>query len=441
MTDLPVIAVLGASGLIGQSVAFDLMREGFPIAPVARRYTAAQTAAFSDNAIVCPIADISDVELRELLLDRRIDIVVNCLGVLQDSRRDRIENVHCGFIQRLTKALNGLPRQALLVHLSVPGFEDEDSTEFSRTKRAGERLIAESSVPFVILRPGFVIAPNAYGGSALFRALAVLPFVLPQHVSERPFAITDVADIARTISFVAHAWSAGQRNWRETWDVMARDPSTVEETVMAFRHRLGGPARRLRLPLWLLELSAKAGDLIARLGWRPPIRSTALRELRRGVVGNPASWIAATQIEPTPLRAILMRLPPTIQEQWFSRLYLAKAAILAALVFFWLASGLIALIPAFAPATAILEAHGFSTLQAMMITVVSSLIDISVGAAIASRRSCRVGLVAGIAISLFYMIGAAIVTPDLWIEPLGALVKTVPAIVLMLVSLAILEDR
>jgi hypothetical protein len=29
----------------------------------------------------------------------------------------------------------------------------------------------------------------------------------------------------------------------------------------------------------------------------------------------------------------------------------------------------------------------------------------------------------------------------MWIEPLGALVKTVPAIVLMLVALAILDDR
>jgi hypothetical protein len=39
------------------------------------------------------------------------------------------------------------------------------------------------------------------------------------------------------------------------------------------------------------------------------------------------------------------------------------------------------------------------------------------------------------------MVGAALIAPDLWIEPLGALVKTGPAIVLMLVALAILDDR
>jgi hypothetical protein len=34
--------------------------------------------------------------------------------------------------------------------------------------------------------------------------------------------------------------------------------------------------------------------------------------------------------------------------------------------------------------------------------------------------------------SLGYIAGSAILTPDLWIEPLGALVETGPAIVLML---------
>lgn len=67
--------------------------------------------------------------------------------------------------------------------------------------------------------------------------------------------------------------------------------------------------------------------------------------------------------------------------------------------------------------------------------------DIGIGCLIAFRRSCRAGLWLGIAASLSYMMGAAILTPAMWLEPLGALVKTGPAIVLMLVALAILEER
>ena len=67
--------------------------------------------------------------------------------------------------------------------------------------------------------------------------------------------------------------------------------------------------------------------------------------------------------------------------------------------------------------------------------------DMTIGVLIAFRRSCAVGLIAGIVVSLGYMAGTALFTPDLWIEPLGALVKTAPAIVLMLVALLTLDNR
>jgi hypothetical protein len=111
------------------------------------------------------------------------------------------------------------------------------------------------------------------------------------------------------------------------------------------------------------------------------------------------------------------------------------------LVIFWCASGAIALTVAFAAARQILIVHGFSFPLANGVTVASSLLDICVGLSIAWRRSSKFGLLAGIIVSLGYMVGAALITPDLWVEPLGALVKTGPAIVLMLFCLAMLDDR
>ncbi|MGC4024253.1 MAG: DoxX-like family protein [Mesorhizobium sp.] len=163
--------------------------------------------------------------------------------------------------------------------------------------------------------------------------------------------------------------------------------------------------------------------------------------MQRGVEGNPSEWTAATGIEPASLNEMLRKLPSTIQERWFARLYFLKPMIIGCLAAFWIVSGLIALTVAFNAAAAILIDHGFSPAIAQMITVASSLVDIAVGVAIAYRKSCIAGLLAGIAVSLFYMLSAAIITPDMWVEPLGALVKTGPAIVLMLVALAVLDDR
>ena len=67
--------------------------------------------------------------------------------------------------------------------------------------------------------------------------------------------------------------------------------------------------------------------------------------------------------------------------------------------------------------------------------------DISIGGLIGFRHTAAFGLVAGILVALGYMGGCAVFTPDLWREPLGALVKTGPAIVLMLVALLTLDNR
>ena len=122
-------------------------------------------------------------------------------------------------------------------------------------------------------------------------------------------------------------------------------------------------------------------------------------------------------------------------------LYLMKVAIITVLAVFWIASGFIAVGMSYEAAARILTTHGFPQSVAGPLTVGSSVMDMSIGALIMFRRTCAAGLIAGIGVSLGYMALAAILTPDLWIEPLGALVKTGPAIVLMLVALLMLDNR
>lgn len=439
--DLPVIAVMGASGLIGEAVASGLMHEGFPVVPVARRFTAAQKRAFGAPAEECPVVALEAGDLADFLSRRGVGVIVNCIGVLQDGPRGATGEAHGGFMARLLSAMEAQAARPLLVHLSIPGRDDDDATPFSLSKREAERLIARSARPHVILRPGFVIAPAAYGGSALVRALAGLPFGLPDREAARPFAATAVADITRTVAALARRWGQGERDWAARWDVMETQPSTVGDVVDAFRAHFGGPRAVFSLPSWLMALGAWAGDLAAHLGWTPPIRTTALMEMRRGVEGDPAPWIAATGIRPSSLGAALADVPATVQEAWFARLYLLKGLVIASLAMFWVVSGLIALTVAFAAAASILVAHGVPQGLANAVTAVTSLADIAIGTLIALRRTTRAGLLAGIGLSLCYMAGAVVLTPELWIDPLGPLVKTGPAIILMLVALALERDR
>ena len=436
--DTRKILVLGASGLIGGFVTRDLRGRGFQVVGVARKLQASQKSGAFDLEL--PVMSMDVAALARLLRDHRVDVVVNCLGVLQDGPGSDTAAVHRDFVARLLQALRESKRTIRLVHISIPGTTETDRTAFSTTKREAERLIADSGVPFAILRPGFVVALAAYGGSAMVRSLAAFPLDLPDEERAAPFQPVAMEDIAATIAWLAERDPAEANG--VTWDLMQDEPVTLGGVIDQFRRAFGtGEWPRVAMPALLLDLGAKLGDLASLLGWMPPMRTTAIAELRHGVSGNPARWMTATGIVPKTIAQMAGQRPATIQDKWFARLYPIKALVIASLVLFWVVSGFIALVISYDAAAEILSSHGFPPSLVAPITVGTSLMDISIGALIAFRRTCVIGLIAGIVASLGYMVGAAILTPELWIEPLGALVKTGPAIVLMLVALLTLDNR
>jgi uncharacterized protein YbjT (DUF2867 family) len=434
------ILVLGASGLIGRFVTDDLRARGFAVVGVARRYSSSQPTSVLDLA--GPLLAMDTGSLARLIGDHSIDVVVNCLGVLQDAPGRDVSAVHCGFVERLLRAVHDAGCAIRLIHISIPGDAADDRTAFSRTKREAERLIVASGVAYAILRPGFVVAPSAYGGSALLRALAASPFQLPAAESAKPFQPVMVEDISATIAWLAGRDIADKTANAAVWDLLQKQPVTLGDVIEQFRRSFGAMNYpRITLPAFMLNFGARHGDIASWLGWMTPMRTTAMAELRRGVSGNPSAWMAVTGIVPKTLSQAIGQRSATIQDKWFARLFLIKALVIASLSVFWIASGFIALFVSYDAAAGILSSHGFPPSLVAPVTILTSLMDMGIGVLITFRRSCAAGLIAGITASLGYMLGAAILTPDLWIEPLGALVKTGPAIVLMLVALMILDNR
>ncbi|RXH19864.1 SDR family oxidoreductase [Bradyrhizobium guangzhouense] len=434
------ILVLGASGLIGRFVTDDLRARGFRAVGVARSLSPAQTMSALD--IELPILSLDAAALTRLLSEHEVDVVVNCLGVLQDGPGSDTNAVHRDFVARTLQAIADSGRAIRLVHISIPGSAEADRTAFATTKREAERLIAASAIPHAILRPGFVVAPSAYGGSAMLRALAAFPLDLPAKEMATPFQPVAVEDISATIAWLTAREIDDASVRAVSWDLMQSEPVAMTGVIKQFRLAFGTAGwPHAVMPPFMLDLGARLGDFANMLGWMPPMRSTAIAELRRGVTGDPSAWSAATGIAPKTLTEAIGRHPATIQDVWFARLFLIKALIIASLVAFWLVSGFIALFVSYRAAAAILTAHNFPPALVDPITTGTSLMDMSIGVLIAFRRTAAIGLVAGIVASLGYMFGAAILTPDLWIEPLGALVKTGPAIVLMLVALLMLDNR
>jgi uncharacterized protein YbjT (DUF2867 family) len=168
------VLVLGAYGLIGQSVVRALCSAGHDVVglsrrPGARRLLSEKVSWVSGdlNTMVRP-ADWS------VLLDG-VDVVVNASGALQTGAVDDLGRVQRDAIVALIEACAEKPIKRF-IQISAPGAEPGASTEFFSTKGEADAALRASELAWVILKPGLVISPSAYGGAGLLRMLAAVPY-------------------------------------------------------------------------------------------------------------------------------------------------------------------------------------------------------------------------------------------------------------------------
>src|SRR5258708_40262518 len=96
------ILMLGASGLIGRFVTDDLRARGFHVVAIARRFPLSQKASALD--LEMPVMSMKRGSLARLIGNPDIDVVVNCLGVLQDGPGSHVSAVDAEFVTQLLLA-------------------------------------------------------------------------------------------------------------------------------------------------------------------------------------------------------------------------------------------------------------------------------------------------------------------------------------------------
>lgn len=432
--DASDILLLGASGFIGSAVLARLRTEGVGVAAVVRSSGAQARKLPASRFIRLDLRSATRVEDWLPHLDG-IGAVVNCAGVLQDSGRDSTAAVHALAPAALYAACerSGVRR---VVHVSAMGADKQELSAFSRTKSEAERLLRQRDLDWVILRPSVVVGRAAYGGGALMRGLASLPF--PPRLDEAgPISVVQLDDVVESILHFLRPGAPA----RVAVDLAGPDMLAFEDVVARYRRWLGWPAaRRIDPPRSVMSLAYRLGDVAGRLGWRPPIRSTARREMARGAAGSPAEWTRITGIVPRSLDDALVAEPASAQERWFARLFVLRPLVFVIFAFFWILTGVVSLGPGFGIGVSLMREGGAGALSVPSV-VAGALADLAIGAGILWRPTTRLALLAALAITAFYIVAGTLILPRLWAEPLGPMMKVWPIIALNLVALALLDDR
>ena len=426
------IIIVGAYGLLGGYVTTRLLADGHSVVGVGRDIVVAKRRFPAARWVQADLRTTGQAEWAALL--RNVDAVVNCAGALQDSPRDDLHAVHVKAVTDLAAACQaaGVRR---FIQISAVGVE-RGAGQFQRTKQAADEVLQAADLDWIILRPGLVLAPAAYGGSALLRGLAAFPIFIPALFPESTVQIVSVEDVAEAV-----ARSLQAKETRFVCDVVAAEQTRLADVLLAMRGWLGmSSAKLVAAPRWLGALSAVIADGLGLLGWRSPMRTAALEQLAAGVTGHAEDTPARLGFMPRGLAEALMRWPTGVHERWFARLYFLKPLALATLAVFWATSGVIGLMNR-SGAVSILVKAGVASRTAFALVVAGSLIDVTLAGLACRRGTARLALRAMVLVTVIYLAGATLWLPQLWVDPLGPLVKSIPAAVLALVALAILEER
>jgi uncharacterized protein YbjT (DUF2867 family) len=355
-----------------------------------------------------------------------IDAVINCAGILQGRRGQSIDAIHDAAPKALFAACEsaGVSRAIQISAISIGA-----DTDYARTKLAADTALAASRLDWIILRPSLVYASGAYGGTALFRALAALPFFIPViGKGDQLFQPIHVHDLA---SIVVAILATPELRARVIAPV-GPDRIALKDILLDLRRWLGLPsAPLLRIPLPLVAVAARIGDMTG-----GTINSTSLRQLEFGNTGSFDDVVRATGVRPRSWRDGLRASPAQTQDRWHARLYFLRPALRWAIGATWIASGLVGLLQR-AELAGRFSAFGI-TLD-MRAVWLSCLVDLVLGFAVIARKPWA--SVAQLVIVALYTVALSIVQPALWFDPFGPLLKNLPFVLAILVLAAIETDR
>ena len=296
-----LITVYGGSGFLGRHVVRALAKRNYRIRVAVRRPELANHLqplgrVGQIHAVQANLRHAPSVEAAA----RDAQVLVNLVGILFESGRQRFDTIHSYGAEQL--ALAASAHGARLVQVSAIGADEHARSVYARSKAAAERLVLAAQPQAVIMRPSIMFGPeddffNRF--AALARLSPALPLIGGGATRFQPVFVGDVATaIADAVDGNARggtAYELGGPKIRTFKQLMQYVLATIER-------------KRLLVPLPFFAAKLQAGLL----QYMPkPMLTPDQVELLR--VDNVVSQTAVAEdrtlqglgIEPEPIEAIV----------------------------------------------------------------------------------------------------------------------------------------
>lgn len=418
--------VLGANGFIGSRIAAALSAAGWSVRAGARNPLQSGRRAPHYEWVKADFHGLTDAASWSPLLDG-VDVVVNCVGVLQDGGKDSNRIAHIDGPRALITACEGAGLKRL-IHISAVGADADAGTLYASSKAETEAMVSASSLDWVILRPSLLVDRAAFGGTGFIRALSAMPLAIPVVGGDQTFKPVALADLADAVVRL----SDDNTITRETLDITGPQIVTMTETVQLYRGWLGfAPAPVIRVPRWMAAPAIAIGDVLGRIGWPSPLRSTSMKQLDYGAAGEDSNWGERLGLTPRGFVRFLSENPAGVQDVWHARLWAVRPVSILALGFFWFMTGVVSYTAGWSKSLDIIRESAAAN-WAWPIVWFGALLDVVLGLALFVRPwTARVAMLMFMA-TIGYLVAATVLLPQYWVNPLGPWLKVLPMMALCL---------
>ena len=190
------ITVFGAGGFLGRHLMRELTKVDYRIKVATRNpYLKGYLKPLGDPGQIELIkTNIFNVEDVKRVL-RNSDYVINLVGILYETRKQKFIQIHSHFPYLLSNLCNEFGIKNL-IHVSALGIKEKHSSKYIQSKLEGEKNIKNIFKGSVILRPSLIFGPedkffNTFASYA--RISPVLPLIGGGKTKFAPIYCVDVA--------------------------------------------------------------------------------------------------------------------------------------------------------------------------------------------------------------------------------------------------------
>lgn len=277
--------VTGASGFIGGRLCRLLVSEGHEVAALARR------PGSEPAGTRAAVADLGDgAALAAVLGEQRPDVVFHLAAEIATARDEhRLRAVNVEGTRRLVDACLGAGGPLLVFASTVVTgdaggrllTEDEPlpvQTPYGRSKQDGERIVLDSGLPAVVLRPSHVYGPGGWFAEEIVARIRAPGRLAVVGRGENLWDVVHVDDVCSAL--LAAATQEAARG--EVFHCADDDPIAYRDFMALTARALGaGRPRSIPVPIARLVAGRNAVDAVVRsarssnaklktvLGWAP----------------------------------------------------------------------------------------------------------------------------------------------------------------------------